>query len=192
MEQSSRHYRRILLSTYTTNHVIEQCQKHNIPLWIRIQDLSKAYDRVNISLLRLALERIHLPYNVINLLIDLFSERINNIILYNQESNFYSVEQGIDQGEIISPLLWIIYYDPMFAKINQLEELHIKILTTQIRNIYSKSQDLQYTFKIAVLGYLDDTTWFASSQEQLEKQLQIAILFTLSLTLRSIMKNMRS
>jgi hypothetical protein len=141
-----------------THHVIEQCQKHNIPLWIRIQDLSKAYDRVNISALRLALERIHIPYNIINLFIDLFSEQINNIILYNRKSKYYSVEQGIDQEEIISPLLWIIYYDPMFARINQIEDLHVNIITTQIQNIYSKNQDLQHIFKIAVLGYLDNTT----------------------------------
>jgi hypothetical protein len=36
-----------------TQHVIEQCQQQNIPLWIGLQDLSKAYDRVNVSLLRL-------------------------------------------------------------------------------------------------------------------------------------------
>jgi hypothetical protein len=32
-------------------HVIEQCQLHQQPLWIGLQDLSKVYDRVNISLL---------------------------------------------------------------------------------------------------------------------------------------------
>jgi hypothetical protein len=75
-----------------TQHVIEQCQRLNQPLWIGLQDLSKAYDRVNVSLLRLALERLHIPYNIVNLLTDLFTDRINNIILNNHTSNFYTVE----------------------------------------------------------------------------------------------------
>jgi hypothetical protein len=160
-----------------TQHVIEQCQHLIQPLWIGLQDLSKAYNRVNVSLLRLALERLHIPYNIVNLLTDLFTDRFNNIIINNRTSNLYTVEQGIDQGEIISPLLWIIYYDPMFTKINQNKSLHVNINVEQIRNIYNKNLDITHTFEIVVLGYLDDTTWFASSKEQLENQLQIANSF---------------
>jgi hypothetical protein len=160
-----------------TQHVIEQCQRLKLPLWIGLQDLSKAYDRVNVSLLRLALERLHIPYNIVNLLTDLFTDRLNNIIINNSTSKLYTVEQGIDQEEIISPLLWIIYYDPMFTRINQNKSLHVNINIEQICNIYNKESDITHTFKIAVLGYLDDTTWFASSKEQLENQLHIANLF---------------
>jgi hypothetical protein len=148
-----------------TQHVIEQSRRLNQPLWIGLQDLSKAYDRINVSLLKLALERLHFPYNIVNLLTDLFTDRINNIIINNKTSNYYTVEQGIDQGEIIIPLLWIIYYDPMFTRINQMKNLHVNIKIDQIRNIYSKNSDITHTFEIAVLGYLDDTTWFASSKE---------------------------
>jgi hypothetical protein len=141
-----------------TQHVIELCQRLNLPLWIGLQDLSKAYDRVNVSLLRLAIERLHIPYNIVNLLTDLFTDRLNNIIINNRTSSLYTVEQGIDQGEIISPLLWIIYYDPIFTRINQDKSLHVNISIDQIRNIYNKNSDITHTFEIAVLGYLDDTT----------------------------------
>jgi hypothetical protein len=160
-----------------TQHIIEQCQRLNLPLWIGLQDLSKAYDRVNVFLLRLAMERLHIPYNIVNLLTDLFTDRLNNIIINNRISNLYTVEQGIDQGEIISPLLWIIYYDPIFTRINQDKSLHVNISVDQIRNIYNKNSDITHTFEIAVLGYLDNTTWFASSKEQLENQLEIANSF---------------
>jgi hypothetical protein len=65
----------------------------------------------------------------------------------------------------------------MFTKINQTKNLHININVEQIRNIYSKNLDITHTFEIAVLGYLDDTTWFASSKEQLKKQLYITNSF---------------
>ena len=35
----------------------------------------------------------------------------------------YRMENGIDQGEIMSPLLWIIYYDPLFTKIKKIKDL---------------------------------------------------------------------
>ena len=35
----------------------------------------------------------------------------------------YRMENGIDQGEIMSPLLWIIYYDPLFTKIKKIKGL---------------------------------------------------------------------
>jgi hypothetical protein len=87
------------------------------------------------------------------------------------------VQQEIDQGEIISPLLWIIYYDPMFSRINNTSSLSLNLSITQIRNIYNKDSDIERFFNISVLGYLDDTTWFASSKEQLKQQFQIANSF---------------
>ncbi|CAB5383312.1 unnamed protein product [Rhizophagus irregularis] len=62
-------------------HIIESAYKDKKQLWIGLQDLSKAYDRVNLSLLRLALERLHFPNAIITLLISLFSDRKNNVIL---------------------------------------------------------------------------------------------------------------
>ncbi|GBC52870.2 RNA-directed DNA polymerase from mobile element jockey-like [Rhizophagus irregularis DAOM 181602=DAOM 197198] len=90
-------------------HIIESAYKDKKQLWIGLQDLSKAYDRVNLSLLKLALERLHFPTKITTLLISLFSDRKNNVILPFGLSADYDVIQGIDQGEVISPILWIIY-----------------------------------------------------------------------------------
>src|SRR5581483_5263498 len=88
-------------------HFLEQrriAKDHHI--WLAIQDLSKAYDRVNLSLLKLALKRIHIPFFITNLFISLFTDRSNSVIIKNDLSNPYPVLQGIDQGETIAPLLW--------------------------------------------------------------------------------------
>jgi len=37
------------------------------------------------------------------------------------------MKNGIDQGEVISPLLWIIYYNPLFEKLNDHKENAYKI-----------------------------------------------------------------
>ena len=76
--------------------MIENCRINRQELWIALQDLSKAYDRVNISLLRLALLRIKLPNSIINLLIDLFTERQNFVIRDTELCAPYTNKQGID------------------------------------------------------------------------------------------------
>ncbi|CAB5382935.1 unnamed protein product [Rhizophagus irregularis] len=158
-------------------HIIESAYKDKKQLWIGLQDLSKAYDRVNLSLLKLALERLHFPDKITTLLISLFSDRKNNVILPFGLSADYDVIQGIDQGEVISPILWIIYYDPMFSHLSKLtENLHITHFN-KINNIYQPDTGLQIDYSSSVVGYLDDTSWFASSKSQLESNLQIANSF---------------
>ncbi|CAG8737338.1 5168_t:CDS:2 [Rhizophagus irregularis] len=52
----------------------------NKPLFIMIQDLSKAYDRVNIPLLEKSLQRICIPSPIITFIINLFTNRTNQAI----------------------------------------------------------------------------------------------------------------
>ncbi|CAG8784128.1 13822_t:CDS:1, partial [Gigaspora rosea] len=33
-------------------------------------------------------------------------------------TNPYTVEDGVDQGKTISPILWVIYYDPLISRIS--------------------------------------------------------------------------
>jgi hypothetical protein len=119
---------------FVIQHITEHFTKVDTqtPLWIILQDLSKAYDRVDISLLKLAMERIHLPSIVITFFTNLFSNRSNRIILPDGLSKSYSILQGIDQGEIVSPLLWNIYYDLMFQQINEQIDLHVDLYTKKI------------------------------------------------------------
>lgn len=158
-------------------HIIESAYKDKKQLWIGLHDLSKAYDRVNLSLLKLVLERLHFPSTITFLLISLFSNRKNNVILPSGLSTDYDVLQSIDQGEVISPILWIIYYDPMFTHfLIMTENLHITSIN-KINNIYQPDIDFKINYLSSVVSYLDDTSWFASSKSQLESNLQIANSF---------------
>ena len=97
--------------------LIEDAKSHQKEIWILFQDLSKAYDRVNVYMLNKALARLKIPTHCINFISNLFYKRTNQIISYNGFTDPYNLLIGIDQGEIISPLLWCIYYDPLLAEI---------------------------------------------------------------------------
>jgi hypothetical protein len=154
--------------------VIEFAKDEKTPLYILLQDLSKAYDRVNIDLLYLSLLRINLPSSFCKIICNLFTDRTNSIILHDNISDPYDVLIGIDQGESICPLLWVIYYDPMFEAINNEMNLGVTLSASLPKSICNNNWLHTVNINLNVLGYLDDTTWFADSLENLEKQLKIA------------------
>ncbi|PKK81004.1 hypothetical protein RhiirC2_767528 [Rhizophagus irregularis] len=65
----------------------------------------------------------------------------------------------------------------MFYRINQLTHLHYQTFSIQKLNSQHKNNDIIHTYDISVVGYLNDTTWFGSSQQQIEEKLSIANSF---------------
>ncbi len=68
------------------------------------------------------MERVKIPATCISFIIDFFTYRKNAILTKEGISEYYEVKIGIDQGEVISPLLWYIYFDPLLCEINQLNK----------------------------------------------------------------------
>ena len=87
------------------NAILEDARSTKKELWVLFQDMSKAYDRVNIYMLDVAMQRIKFPTALRSLLTNLFDKRTNQIITSHGLTNSYDVLIGIDQGEVISPLL---------------------------------------------------------------------------------------
>ena len=87
------------------NTCIEDAKKNNKELWLTFQDLSKAYDRVDIKMLKLAMQRIKIPEILICLMVNLFTNSKKCVIKEKGIMKQYTSIIGIDQGEVISPLL---------------------------------------------------------------------------------------
>ncbi|PKY25204.1 hypothetical protein RhiirB3_440054 [Rhizophagus irregularis] len=83
----------------------------------------------------------------------------------NSELEKFSESYGIDQEESICPLLWVIYYDPMFEAINN--SPHPGISYTASLPTYIPSADsidiYQLKLEYKLQGYLDDTTWITDN-----------------------------
>ena len=67
--------------------------------------MSKAYDSVNLDLLKLALERIQILSQLCNIITNLLTNRTNRVITNLDLTKPYNINNGIDQGETITPLL---------------------------------------------------------------------------------------
>ena len=81
-------------------------------------------------MLKLALQRIKLPGTAIDLILDLSSDRTNRVFTQHRLTDPYDIKVEIDQGETISPLLWVIYIDPLLSIINKNAPTHIKWMLT--------------------------------------------------------------
>ncbi|GES98355.1 retrovirus-related protein [Rhizophagus clarus] len=113
----------------------------------------------------------HLPVSLKVALLDL----INDIFIHQQFpvdwnfANLYPIPKPkpwccIDQGEVISPLLWCIYFDPLLTKLEQLQKGY-------------KISDGSTSIHVPSKAYMDDTTIITDSKENLEVLLTTADSF---------------
>ncbi|CAB5359699.1 unnamed protein product [Rhizophagus irregularis] len=87
----------------------------------------------------------------------------------------FEMMTGIDQGEIISPLLWIIFYDPLLDRLRK-SDLGFKISAKEQLDIYEGlTRDKQLRFPAC--GYMDDTSFLTNSKLDMERILKIADSF---------------
>ncbi len=116
--------------------------------------------------------RVKIPNNYIKFILDFFIYKKNIILTKEGLSDYYDVKIGIDQEEVISPLLWYIYFDPLLCEIDNLN----KEYTLSYKWMSNISQDLhkQLMKQISALGFMDNTNWITNSLKNLEDILEVA------------------
>src|SRR5438034_3664927 len=96
---------------HTLDALIKDANDNKKSLWILSQDISKAFDSIYLNMLKLAMQRLKFPALFNQLILSLFTNRYNRIVTCHGTTDQYRVKIGIDQGEVISPLLWVIYLE---------------------------------------------------------------------------------
>src|SRR5688572_12306102 len=159
---------------HTMNMLMEDACINNKIMYIYFQDMSKAYDWVRLPILRKALERIRIPERLIDIIIGLFSDRENSFITNYGFTQPFKVLNGIDQGEIISPLLWVIYYDPLLCRLQELTPNYTMVADTK-QNIYGPT--IRESISYATSVYLDNTELISGDTSNLSRKLTICASF---------------
>jgi hypothetical protein len=157
------------------NNIIEEAIELKKELWIVSQDISKAFDSVNTNMLAAALHRIKVPNNIIRIITNLLTDRENTVITAAGLTEAYTVEDGIDQGDAISPLFWRIFYDPLLQEVE--DSCSGYSMKTEWITSLSPYTTNQLTQKITGTVYMDDTTWFAGNREDTQHILDTASSF---------------
>ena len=82
-------------------------------------DISKGFDKVNISVLLLKLMSRGVPHALINVLHYWYSISMNCVRWENVLSAWFNLGAGIRQGGVLSPTLFSLYVDEMLKKCNK-------------------------------------------------------------------------
>jgi hypothetical protein len=102
--------------------ILEDARLRNKECWMLFMDISKAYDSVSGFLMIKALERLRIPETFINLVENIFYNRMNKVIVNDHYTDFYEVGDGLDQGEVWSLILWRIFFDPLLSRLKEFED----------------------------------------------------------------------
>lgn len=157
--------------------IIEDANINKKEARIVLMDISKAYDSVSFISLKKAMERIKLPEQWINLVLDISLNRFNRVIVNNDLTEEYKVEDGIDQGEVWSPLLWRIFYDPLLCKLDDIKEDSGYEMSVEYKENITKSVITTHSIKINAIAFMDDTTLISKSYDKMVGMLEICHSF---------------
>ncbi|KAG9288897.1 hypothetical protein G9A89_019519 [Geosiphon pyriformis] len=93
-------------------------------------------------------------------------------------TNGYHVHDGLDQGEVFSPLLWCIFYDLFLCEVKRQKSICVYRL---ISHFISKTGQVEsqagLTSFLAAGAFVDDTIWVSSSQAATQHILNVASEF---------------
>ena len=155
------------------NNILEDARQKNNELWILFQDMRKAFDSVGLEMLKKSLERIKLPKNAVSFILSLYEKRKIKVITNFGLTKEFEAKDGLDQGEVISPLAWRIFYDPLLCTVQKTKNLGYEMTTKWPTDItYNLTKELSH--RQAVLAYADDTTWIAKSKKELQDIINIS------------------
>ena len=154
------------------NTLMEDAHEKKNEIWVLFQDLSKAYDRININMLKKSLYRLKLPVLFSDFIENIFTNRTNRVFTEVGLTNSFDMLVGIDQGKVISPLLWCIYYDPLLCEVEKLQ-IGYDLDLFYKKDLYS-GREAYLSETVSDMAFMDDTTWITNDKESLEKILEIA------------------
>lgn len=87
-------------------------------------------------------------------------------------SDCFTAGDGIDQGEVISPLIWRIFYDPLLTRVQHDTSLGYNIEVNWPAE--TPPHVITKSLRIACTAFADDTAWIASNKHEMEQILDIS------------------
>ncbi|KAG9293949.1 hypothetical protein G9A89_019287 [Geosiphon pyriformis] len=140
--------------------------------------MRKAYDLVDWEHLEKSLVKIKMCSKFIRFFGGIHRNCTNRVITDFGLTSSYHVHDGLDQGEVFSPLLWHIFYDPLLCEVKRQESVCGYRLNSHFvsKNGHSESQAGFSSF-FATGAFVDDTIWVGSSQMATQHILDVASEF---------------
>ena len=89
----------------------------------------KVFDSVGLEILKKSLERIKLPKNAVSFILSLYEKRRIKVITNFSLTREFEAKDSLDQGEVILPLAWYIFYNPLLCIVQKTKNLGYEMIT---------------------------------------------------------------
>ncbi|EXX55938.1 hypothetical protein RIR_jg37281.t1 [Rhizophagus irregularis DAOM 181602=DAOM 197198] len=109
----------------------------------------------------------------------LFKHRSLRVATAYGLSDGFIGNDGIDQGDVLSLLLWRIFYDPLLVGIQQIKDSGYEMIVTWQNDINDPTTWTQYKLQVPICAYMDDTVFLESSKFRMQKIVDITNEFYL-------------
>lgn len=137
----------------TLRLIIEQSNEFNSPLYVLFVDFEKAFDRVRREAVWRALAKKNIPSKIIRIIKALYSDAKCSVLHNGAVSEEFDVKNGVRQGCVLSPLLFIT------------------VLDETLREAATTSNGIWWnpTRKLGDLDFADDIALLTNTQADLQK-----------------------
>ncbi|XP_077545284.1 uncharacterized protein LOC144158338 [Haemaphysalis longicornis] len=141
---------------------MEIAQRTNLPLYVALLDISKAYDSVDRELLWTILDRYGLEEKDVDLLRAIYANVTAQVVWEGHTAAPVEVTQGLRQGCPLSPLLFMLYVGGVLGRLEG---------SGQGFRLEHKEGGQTVVVNIPALVYADDFAVLAGSPQELQQLL---------------------
>ena len=96
---------------FTLRNIIEQSIEWKTPLYINFIDFKKAFDSIHRDTLWKIVKAYGVPDKIVTLMKCFYTKFECTVLLNNKETDWFTVNSGVRQGCIVSPILFLISID---------------------------------------------------------------------------------
>ena len=150
--------------------LLDHTRDYNKSLYLCFIDIQKAYDSVNRDLLWAICKHYGLADKIIRLLQLLYNDSKARVQINGELSDSFSIETGVLQGGIPSPILFNVFFDYIIRQV--LERLKILNVTgvklSYGKDFFHSSGDDDDNYQLLSLLYADDVVLSADNAIDLE------------------------
>lgn len=157
-------------------------REHPSPLYVLFLDIKKAYNSVPFAAIEKALQHLGVPEDFSKAVMAHYENPQSRIRMGDVFSHLFEEERGVRQGDPLSPLLWIIFLNPLLSILEE-EKLGYHAKTANCAQSPKLSQQTPFDVPDIIeavstaLTYVDDIAFTAGSWEKLERGAKIITEF---------------
>ena len=149
----------VLDNVLLLQEIIQIQKNRKAPLYVCFVDFSKAFDSISLGLLKNKLRDVLPESKLLSLIIRLLDNKTYKILYDGKESESFQLQNGIPQGDSMSPTLFCLFINDLFDVLREEDDL------TDPINING--------MKISTVIYADDLLLMSQSKEGIIKQIRI-------------------